>query len=114
MMYSAVIIAILVALEVMRRIVDDAGRVSRQVFVEPGRIIAPSECFPPLHKASARRRTDRPRRNAEKIIAALDRKFQAGGAKGHIVMGSIKGLQIAELQRKKSGKNAVSLAADPQ
>jgi hypothetical protein len=46
------------------------------------------------------------RRNAEKIIAALDWKFQDSGAKGHIVMGSIKGLQIAELQRKKSGKAA--------
>lgn len=45
------------------------------------------------------------RRNAEKIVEALDRKFQQKGAKGgHIAMGSIKGLQIAELQRKKSGK----------
>jgi len=50
------------------------------------------------------------RRNAEKIIAALDWKFQASGAKGHIVMGNIKGLQIAELQRKKSGKQMTNQA----
>ena len=41
------------------------------------------------------------RRNAQKIVEALDRKFQGQGAKGHIAMGSIKGLKIAELQRKK-------------
>ena len=54
------------------------------------------------------------RRNAEKIIAALDRRFQAQGAKAHITMGSIKGLQIAELQRKKSVSRARSEAADPK
>ncbi len=40
------------------------------------------------------------RRNAEQIIAALDWKLRERGAQGHIVMGSIKGLQIAELPRK--------------
>lgn len=40
------------------------------------------------------------RRNAQKIVEALDRKFQTQGPKGHIAMGSIKGLQIAELKRK--------------
>ena len=40
------------------------------------------------------------RRNAQKIVGALDRKFQTQGAKAHITMGSIKGLQIADLQRK--------------
>jgi hypothetical protein len=43
------------------------------------------------------------RRNAQKIIDALNRKFAAQGAKAYIGMGSIKGLQIAELQRKKPG-----------
>lgn len=52
------------------------------------------------------------RRNAEKIITALDRRFQAQGAKAHITMGSIKGLQIAELQRKKLATRANSEAAD--
>ncbi len=53
------------------------------------------------------------RRNAEKIVGALDRKFQAQGAKGHIVMGSIKGLQIAELHRKKPAPKAISEATEP-
>jgi hypothetical protein len=52
------------------------------------------------------------RRNAEKIIAALDRRFQQQGAKGHIAMGSIKGLKIAELLRKPPPQ-AASEAADP-
>ena len=51
------------------------------------------------------------RASAEKIIEALDRKFREKGTKGHIVMGSITGLQIAGLQRKKSDKQ---VAADPQ
>jgi hypothetical protein len=38
--------------------------------------------------------------NAEEIVEALDRKFQTQGAKAHIAMGSIKGLQITALQRK--------------
>ena len=50
------------------------------------------------------------RRNAEKIINALDRKFREKGAQGHIVMGSIKGLQIAELQRKKPNKQTAGKA----
>ena len=54
------------------------------------------------------------RRNAEKIVSALDRKFLAQGAKGHIVMGSIKGLQIAELQRKKSSNAEANQAAESQ
>lgn len=54
------------------------------------------------------------RRNALKIVEALDRKFQAQGAKGHITMGSIKGLQIAELQRKKRPQSAKYLSVvDP-
>ncbi|HET8840783.1 MAG TPA: helix-turn-helix transcriptional regulator [Ktedonobacteraceae bacterium] len=39
------------------------------------------------------------RDSADKIIEALDRKFREKGAKGHIVMGSITGLKIADLQR---------------
>ncbi len=54
------------------------------------------------------------RRNAEKIVAALDRKFRENGAKGGIAMGSIRGLQIAELQRRKSGKQVTSPADDPE
>ena len=50
------------------------------------------------------------RRNAEKIIAALDWKFREKGAQGHIAMGSIKGLQITELQHKKTGKPAATQA----
>src|SRR5579859_3540697 len=42
------------------------------------------------------------RRNAQKILEALNRRFQAQGGKAHIAMGSIKGLQIADLQRKKA------------
>ena len=54
------------------------------------------------------------RRNAEKIVVALDRKFQQQGPRGHIVMGSIKGLQIAELQRKQPAPKASDIAAaDP-
>ena len=53
------------------------------------------------------------RASAEKIIEALDCKFREKGAKGHIVMGSITGLQIANLQRKKSSKKVASTAADP-
>ena len=41
------------------------------------------------------------RRNANKIIAALDRKWQANGGKGHISQASIRGLKVAELQRKR-------------
>lgn len=54
------------------------------------------------------------RRNAEKIVDALDRKFREKGAKGGIAMGSIKGLQIAELQRKKSGKVETAQEVEPQ
>jgi hypothetical protein len=43
------------------------------------------------------------RRNAQKIVNALDRKFQTQGPKGHITLASIHGLQIAESQRKRKG-----------
>ena len=46
------------------------------------------------------------RRNAEKIVAALDRKFQTQGAKAHITMGSIKGLQIRDLRHKQPAQKA--------
>ena len=54
------------------------------------------------------------RRNAQKILEALTWKFQDQGGKGHIGMGSIKGLQIADLQRKatKSRQTKEPLAAD--
>lgn len=44
------------------------------------------------------------RRNAQKILEALNRQFQAQGGKAFIGMASIKGLQIADLQRKTSGQ----------
>lgn len=40
------------------------------------------------------------RRNVQKIVEALDRKFQTQEPKAHITMGSMKGLQIADLQRR--------------
>jgi ribosome-binding protein aMBF1 (putative translation factor) len=40
------------------------------------------------------------RRNADKIVEALDLKFQKQGAKAHITLGSIHGLKIASLTRK--------------
>ncbi len=42
------------------------------------------------------------RRNAEAIIAALQRKHKAHGLKGAIMLASIKGLRISELRRKRS------------
>ncbi len=55
------------------------------------------------------------RRNAQKILEALNRQFQAQGAKAYIGMGSIKGLQIADLQRKgtKSRQTKEPVADDP-
>ncbi len=55
------------------------------------------------------------RRNAQKILEALTQQFQAQGGKAHIGMGSIKGLQIADLQRKKPRQHheKPSTAADP-
>ncbi len=43
------------------------------------------------------------RRNAEKIITALDRRFQAQGAKAHITIGSIQGLALADLHHAPNG-----------
>ncbi len=40
------------------------------------------------------------RRNAAKIVAALDEQWQKQATKGHITMASIRGMQIAPLHRK--------------
>jgi Helix-turn-helix len=56
------------------------------------------------------------RRNAQSIISALDKKLQAQGAKGHVTLGSVRGLHITDLKRKRRrGSNAQSeeVAADP-
>ncbi len=49
------------------------------------------------------------RRNAQKILEALNQQFQTQGGKAHISMISIKGLQIADLQRKKPGQHREEL-----
>lgn len=41
------------------------------------------------------------RRNADKIVAALDAKHLEQGARGHIVLASVRGLHITEVRRKK-------------
>jgi DNA-binding XRE family transcriptional regulator len=41
------------------------------------------------------------RRNAEAIIAALQRKYKAAGLRGAITLASVKGLHISDLRRKK-------------
>jgi hypothetical protein len=45
------------------------------------------------------------RRNAQKIFDALTRQFQAQGGNAHISIGSVQGLQIADVQRKKRKPN---------
>jgi hypothetical protein len=54
------------------------------------------------------------RRNAQKILEALTWQFREQGGKGHIGMGSIKGLQIASLQHNatQSRQTKEPLAAD--
>jgi transcriptional regulator with XRE-family HTH domain len=44
------------------------------------------------------------RRNAVKIVEAIERKWQNQGLKGHITLASIKGLKVADLQRKAPGR----------
>lgn len=51
------------------------------------------------------------RRNAQKILEALNRQFQAQGGKAFIGMGSIKGLQIAALQHK-SPKRSTEISSE--
>lgn len=41
------------------------------------------------------------RRNAEKIVAAIDRKLKAQGVKDRITVESINGLRISDYRRKK-------------
>lgn len=43
------------------------------------------------------------RRNAAKIVEALDRKWETH-AKGHLTLASIRGLKVAELTRKTSSR----------
>jgi transcriptional regulator with XRE-family HTH domain len=47
------------------------------------------------------------RRNAAKIVEALDRKWQTH-AKGHLTLASIRGLKVTELTRKTSGRTKQS------
>lgn len=54
------------------------------------------------------------RRNAAKMLEALNRRFAEQGGNAYITMASIKGLQIAELTHKKTGRrDHGSHAADP-
>jgi Bacterial regulatory proteins, lacI family len=55
------------------------------------------------------------RRNAQKIAEALSLQLEAQGGKGHIGLASIKGLKVADLQRKKHkkpGEPAVQESSD--
>jgi hypothetical protein len=59
------------------------------------------------------------RRNAQAIITALDKKLQAQGAKGHVTLGSVRGLHVTDLKRRRRRGNSaqgeeVAAAADPQ
>jgi transcriptional regulator with XRE-family HTH domain len=45
------------------------------------------------------------RRNAEKLIKAIDAKLRAQGQKEHVTLDSLEGLHISELRRKKRAKS---------